>query len=56
MVDRPFTERYGADTERYPFDSGLEEGEVGQREEGESRGGGREAMGGEREGGERGGP
>ena len=38
MVDRPFTERYGGDTERYRADPGLVEGEVGWREEGEGRG------------------
>ena len=61
MVDGPFTERYGVDTQygadmgRYQADSGLVKGEVGWREEGEGRGGGgRLGEGGER-GGEGGG-
>ena len=46
MVDRPFTERYGGDMERYRPDSGLVEREVGWREEEEGREDGGSAGGG----------
>ena len=52
MVDTPFTERYGGDMERYRADSGLVEGEVGWREEGDGRGGEGQPRGEGREGGD----